>query len=129
MTNKELIKDCFINLLESPLYRPEVIATYFSTDYIQCVDGNKLDYTIFSDHIKKLKEVTDKLSITFNYMAEEGNLVFTNHSVLVHRNDGSISKVKVIATFVIENEKIVFCDELTLHEEGSHDDANLGSIV
>ncbi|EPH06642.1 hypothetical protein HMPREF9713_03502 [Myroides odoratimimus CCUG 12700] len=129
MTNKELIKDCFVNLLESPQYRPEVIATYFSTDYIQCVDGKKLDYTIFSNHIKKLKEVTERLSITFNYMAEEGNLVFTNHSVSVYRNDGSVSKVKVIATFVIENEKIVFCDELTLHEEGNHDDSNLGSMV
>ncbi|WP_025124495.1 hypothetical protein [Myroides odoratimimus] len=129
MTNKELIKDCFVNLLESPQYRPEVIATYFSIDYIQCVDGKRLDYTIFSNHIKKLKEVTERLSITFNYMAEEGNLVFTNHSVSVYRNDGSVSKVKVIATFVIENEKIVFCDELTLHEEGNHDDSNLGSMV
>lgn len=129
MNNKDLIKNCFLALVEQQQYDRSVIETYFSTEYIQCVDGEIFDYSKFMTHIEKLKELTTSLSITFNHIAEEGDTVFTNHTVTVVRNDSSMSKVKVIATFIIKDNKIVYCDELTRHLEGNDANISFGSVV
>lgn len=129
MNNKELVQECFYALLAQPNYDSAVIEKYFSAEYIQCVDGVIFDYYTFMAHIQKLKGLTRSLKLTFNYVAGDGDLVFTNHTVSIVKNDGSESKVKVIATFVIKNNKIVYCDELTRHLEGNEADANLGSVV
>ncbi|KUF47207.1 hypothetical protein HX052_11060 [Myroides marinus] len=129
MTNKDLVKNCFLALFEQSNYDSAVIEKYFSAEYIQCVDGVIFDYFKFMTHIKKLKELTRSLTLKFNYIIGEGDIVFTNHTVTVVKNDGSVSKVKVIATFIIKDNKIVYCDELTRHLEGNEDDANFGSVV
>lgn len=129
MNNKDLVKNGLQLVLENPSYDVSVIETYFSKNYVQCVDGKRFDYTMLTRHIKKVKELTTKLSIEFNYIAEEGNLVFTNHTVTVIMEDGTQDKVKVIATFIIENRQIVFCDELTLHMDNHQENKDLGSVV
>lgn len=129
MNNKDLVKNGLQLVLENPSYDVSVIDTYFSKNYVQCVDGKRFDYTMFTKHIKKVKELTTKLSIEFNYIAEEGNLVFTNHTVTVIMKDGTQDQVKVIATFIIEDRQIVFCDELTLHLDNHQKNKDLGSVV
>lgn len=129
MTNKELVRDCFVTLLEQAIYDETIVEKYFSRDYVQCVDGVVFDYHKFKIHIQKLKELTTSLRITFNHVAEDGETVFTNHTVTVVRKDGRISTVKVIATFIIKENKIVYCDELTRHLEGAERDTNFGSVV
>ncbi|WP_121966030.1 hypothetical protein [Myroides sp. N17-2] len=129
MNNKDLVKNGLQLVLENPSYDIPLIETYFSKNYVQCVDGKRFDYTMFTKHIKKVKELTTKLSIEFNYIAEEGNLVFTNHTVTVIMKDGTQDQVKVIATFIIEDRQIVFCDELTLHLDNHQKTKDLGSVV
>lgn len=129
MSNKDLVKSCFKALFEDPIYVPSVIDTYFSKDYIQCVDGKRFDYVMFNIHIQKVKELTKCISITFNHIVEEGSTVFTNHTVAVTMADGTISQVKVIATFIIRDNQIVFCDELTMHLDDHQKNKDLGSVV
>lgn len=129
MDKKEIIQNCFKMLFENPIYDQTIIEKYFSENYIQYVDGEVFDYKGFVKHIQKLKELTKGITIVFNHIVSEHNTVFTNHTVTIIRENDLISKVKVIATFLLEDDKIVFCDELTYHEEGDMTISNYGSVV
>ncbi|MCC9041477.1 hypothetical protein LNQ81_01945 [Myroides sp. M-43] len=129
MTNKDLVKSCFKALLENAIYDPSVIELYFSKKYMQCVDGVIFNFDQFTMHIQKLKELTHQLTLEFNHIIEEGDIVFTNHTVSIEKKDGSRSQIKVLATFIIKCNQIVYCDELTYQQNGKTDTSNLGSVV
>lgn len=126
-SGKELIKNLFKNVLQNQSVDIEIIKKYISEKYIQYVDGKELRFEQFVEHIKKQKEVIESIKVDFISMVEENNIVFTNHIVSINKKDNSFVKVKVIAEFIIENEKLVKCDELTLLLNGSSEDKDLGS--
>ena len=126
-SGKELIKNLFKNVLQNQSVDIEIIKKYISEKYIQYVDGKELRFEQFVEHIKKQKEVIESIKVDFISMVEENNIVFTNHIVSINKKDNSFVKVKVIAEFIIENEKLVKCDELTFLLNGSSEDKDLGS--
>ncbi|MDN5088504.1 hypothetical protein [Aliarcobacter butzleri] len=126
-SGKELIKNLFKNVLQNQSVDIEIIKKYISEKYIQYVDGKELRFEQFVEHIKKQKEVIESIKVDFISMVEENNIVFTNHIVSIKKKDNSFVKVKVIAEFIIENEKLVKCDELTYLLNGSSEDKDLGS--
>ncbi|MGB9801958.1 MAG: hypothetical protein ACPLSX_03245, partial [Arcobacter sp.] len=91
------------------------------------VDGNILDYNGFIKHMKKQKEVIESINVEFLAIAEDGENVFTNHIVTAVKKDGDKLKVKVIAQFIIKNNLIVKCDELTHMLSGKEADRDMGS--
>ncbi|WP_404317138.1 hypothetical protein [Malaciobacter canalis] len=127
MKKKELIKKIFSEVLGASSVDTKIIEKYISFDYIQNVDGNTLDYDGFINHMKKQKEVIKSLDVDFLAIAQDGENVFTNHIVTAVKKDESIVKVKVIAQFVIKNNLLVKCDELTQMLSGKDEDKDIGS--
>jgi len=125
--NKELVMTAFRDIFESEQFDIEVVARYFSSDYIQHVDGATIDYEQFIKHLKEQRIAVASFHVSFLSIASEDNIVFTNHLVTAIKKDGGKIKVKVMAQFTVKDGKIVACDELTHMLSGADEDRNLGS--
>lgn len=126
---EKLVKEMLHNVIESKTYDDELILAYFSTDYIQVVDGNTLDFTGFKKHIQKLKELIATVEVEVLNFASRDQTVFTKHQVQSVLRDGSRHKHFVMAEFTFQDGKIIRCEELTFLLEGSASGKNLGSTV
>lgn len=124
---KKFIKEVFINLIENRDANEETYAKYFSTEYIQYVDGKILDYDHFVTHMKALSSIIKSAKVTFKHIIAESDKVATIHRVNAIKHDGSHVEVQVNAFFQIKNNKIIFCDELTYLIQGEKSDRDLGS--
>jgi predicted SnoaL-like aldol condensation-catalyzing enzyme len=127
MENKEIVRNLFKNVFESPEFNEEILRNYVDTAYIQQVDGKTLNYPEFVLHIKLLKEKVNSLNVEFLTLVEEGDIVFSNHIVSLTLNDGKKGKSHGIAEFRIRDGKLYSCDELTFLVEGREKDKDLGS--
>jgi len=125
--NKELIKQAFRHIIEAETVDEKQIARFFSPDYIQHVDGHTIGYDEIVRHLYEQRRTIAAMEVNFLALAGEGNLVFTNHVVSARRKDGGRIKVKVIAQFTFQGDKIVSCDELTHMISGRAEDKDLGS--
>lgn len=125
--HKALIKALFQAVIAHPLHDESIIQTYFSTDYIQHVDGKVLDYATFVVHMQTLKAATKRMTVTFKALAAEGDTVFTNHEVEAEKADGTIIRSQIIAEFRIRAGRVYYCDELTHLISGTAEDRDLGS--
>ncbi|EKT66551.1 TPA: nuclear transport factor 2 family protein [Providencia alcalifaciens] len=105
----------------------EVIKQYFSSDYVQVVDGKQIDFTLFYAHMRALQEATENISIEIKSIAEGKNCVHTQHIARAVKKDGSTSEFEVFACFQLMNGKIIRCEELTRMLAGSKHDNDLGS--
>ena len=124
---RDFIEKTFQDVIENMEADEEIISKYFSSDYIQYVDGHVLDYSDFVKHMKKQKTLINSAKVTIDRCIVEKNKICTVHRVDINKkNDENIS-VKVIAYFEIENEKIILCDELTKLLQGSKEDHDIGS--
>lgn len=126
---EKVVEEMLHNVIESKTYDEAVIQVYFSTDYIQVVDGHTLDYTGFKQHIQKLKELIDTVEVKVLNFAKRGCTVFTKHQVQSVLRDGSRHKHFVMAEFTFQDGKISRCEELTFLLEGSASGKDLGSTV
>lgn len=124
---KELIRNAFKAVVENQTYDPTIIEKYFSRDYHQYVDGEELDFDGFCQHMKAQKLAIKYLLIDFQTIIEEGNIVFTNHSVEIQTNEGRHALIHVIAEFRIQDGKITYCNELTRLVSGDERERDLGS--
>lgn len=106
-----------------------MINKYFSENYIQIVDNVELDFDTFKKHIKKLKDKIQQVDIAFLNVVENDHSIFTKHQVTSILNTGEVVKHKVFAEFLIKDDKVFKCEELTLQIEGSPNESNLGSAV
>ena len=125
--NKLLIKQMFRDMFESDSFDERVIDRYFSPKYVQHVDGTTLNFSGFVDHLRELKGTVAKLDVTFEQMVAEGNSVMEIHRVEGAKRDGSMIAVRLMSFWIIENGKIVLCDELSHLEQGAPQDRDLGS--
>ena len=60
---KQFIKDAFANVFENMNATKEEYSKYFSKNYVQYVDGKKLNYTDFVEHVQALKSEMKSIKI------------------------------------------------------------------
>ncbi|MBB6111955.1 hypothetical protein SAMN05421821_11561 [Mucilaginibacter lappiensis] len=125
--HKKLIKEIFQNIFEIPGYDEAIVKRYFSTDYVQQVDGKTLHFSEFTKHIKAVKEAIASISIIFDTIAQDNDIIFTNHRVMAITKEGRSGEVQVIAEFHIQDGQINYCNELTRQISGDPRDGDLGS--
>ncbi|MEQ5125670.1 nuclear transport factor 2 family protein [Providencia alcalifaciens] len=104
-----------------------VIKQFFSSDYVQVVDGKLIDFTEFCTHMQVLKEATESITIDIKSIAEGENCVHTQHIARAIKKEGTVSEFEVFACFHLMNGKIIRCEELTRMLSGSKHDNDLGS--
>ena len=127
--NVQIIKGSFREIVENPIFDRRLVDKYFSADYEQHVDGKDLTFANFLKHMEAQKKVTKSVTITFKTIAQQDDVVFTNHYATARKQDGSEAKVHVIAKFKLKDGKICYCDELTHMLSGDETDRDLGSRV
>lgn len=126
-SNKLLIQQMFRDVLEMDSSDERVIDRYFSPAYVQRVDGKTLDFAAFRDHIRELKKILTNLRFTIEHMVAEGGKVMEIHRVEGERRAGGTFAVRLFSLWVIEDGKIVLCDEVSRVEQGAPEDRDLGS--
>lgn len=126
-SNKNLIRQMFRDVLEMDSWDEALIDRYFSPKYVQHVDGKTLDFAAFRDHIRELKKILTNLRFTIEHMVAEGDKVMEIHRVEGERRTGGTFAVRLFSLWVIENGKIVLCDEISRLEQGKAEDRDLGS--
>ncbi|WP_267740298.1 hypothetical protein [Myroides injenensis] len=126
---EKTIREMFQNIIENNVYNEQMIYKYFSPDYEQIVDDKYLKIEEFIMHIKKLKEVVETAEVSIINFATKDNSIFTKHIVKTVLKDGSKHTHKVFAEFIINDNKIIRCEELTLLIAGSEAAKRLGSMT
>ena len=125
--NKSLVERAFQDVFASDAFDEAAIARYFSPRYVQKTDGRALDYPGFVAHVRELKRTVKNVKITFERMVAEGANVVSIHRAEAEKVAGGRISVRVFALFVIDEGKIVLCDELTHLEQGGAEDRDLAS--
>jgi predicted SnoaL-like aldol condensation-catalyzing enzyme len=125
--NKSLVERAFREVFASDAFDEGAIARYFSPRYVQKTDGRTLDFPGFIAHVRELKRTLKNVKITFERAIAEGANVVSIHRAEAEKIAGGKISVRVFALFVIDQGKIVLCDELTRLEQGAPEDRDLGS--
>ena len=125
--NKSLIERAFQEVFAPDAFDEGVIARYFSPRYVQTTDGRTLDFPGFVAHVRELKRTVKNVKITFERLIAEGANVVSIHRAEVEKIAGGKISIRVFALFVIDEGKIVLCDELTHLEQGAAEDRDLAS--
>jgi predicted SnoaL-like aldol condensation-catalyzing enzyme len=126
-TNKSLVERAFRDMFASDAFDEGAIARYFSPRYVQKTDGRELDFAGFVAHVRELKRTLKNVKITFERAIAEASTVVSIHRAEAEKVAGGRVAVRVFALFVIEDGKIVLCDELTRLEQGAAEDRDLAS--
>lgn len=129
MSNKNVIRDLFINLFENKSFDMTNLNDFICPDYVQYVDGKILNYNHFVEHITTLRAMIENCRVEFKTLVCDGDIVFSNHTVDIELIDGRKAKIQVIAEFRLRNGKLYYCDELTHLIEGASENKDLGSII
>ncbi len=125
--NKSLVQRVFQEVFASDAFDESVIARYFSPLYVQKTDGRTLDFPGFVAHVRELKRTVKNVKITFEHLIAEGANVVSIHRAEAEKIAGGRISIRVFALFVIEERKIVLCDEITHLEQGVAEDRDLAS--
>ena len=126
-SNKALIRRMFQDVFEKDSFDRNILERYFSPKFIQHADGKTLDFEGLINHVHELKRTVTHLSFSFEHMLAEGNKVMDIHRVDGEKRAGGAVSVRLFSLWVIEDGKIVLCDELSRIEEGAAEDRDLGS--
>lgn len=126
--SKNFIERVFKEVIEDLNANEKTISQYFSPDYIQQVDGHRLNYEDFVQHMIVQKSLMNSIMVSIERCIIEGNAICTVHRVDAIKKNGEKIAVKVIAYFEVENKKIRLCDELTHLLEGDKKNQNIGSV-
>lgn len=127
MNNKQFMHQALTEVLGTEIGSLDVVKKYFSEDYVQVVNGKKIDFNEFVTHLEVLKDATKSISITIKSIAEGDGCVHTQHIAQAVKKNGSKSEFEVFANFQLENGKILRCEELTRMISGDVSDDDLGS--
>jgi len=126
---ENIVKGMLKDIIENPVYDEKLIHRYFAEEYQQTVDHTHLNLDQFKQHIQKLKSLIDEVKVEVLNYAVKDDTVFTKHLVSYLLKDGSKHTHKVFAEFIIHEEKVVSCEELTFLVEGSDTGKDLGSAM
>jgi ketosteroid isomerase-like protein len=125
--NKALIERAFRDVFASDAFDEGAITRYFSPLYVQKTDGRTVDFPGFVAHVRELKHTLKNVKITFERLVAEGASVVSVHRAEAEKVAGGRIAVRVFALFMIEEGKIISCDELTHLEQGAAGDRDLAS--
>jgi hypothetical protein len=125
--NKFLVERAFQDVFASDAFDEGAIARYFSPWYLQKTDGRMLDFPGFVAHVREPKRTLKNVKITFERAVAEGANVVTIHRAEAEKIAGGRISIRVFALFVIDEGKIVLCDELTHLEQGTAEDGDVAS--
>ena len=81
MTTEEarrFLQSVFDRLFD-PAASAEDVGAFFSPDYVQDVDGRRLDRGEFLNHVRVLKSTLDSASVTFKEIAADGATIADIH--------------------------------------------------
>lgn len=126
--NRNFIEKVFKEVIEDLNADEKIISHYFSPHYIQHVDGQTFNYHDFVQHMRAQKSLLESIKVCIEHCVIEGNSICTVHRVDAIKKNGKKIAIKVIAYFVVENKKIMLCDELTRLLEGDATSQNIGSV-
>lgn len=101
---------------------------YVSRKFINTIDDKHFNFEQWVQHIKNIKAVVQSMRATFACIVSDGNNVFASYHVKSIKKDGGEINVKDLAHFVIEDGKIIYCDELTKLMQGGEEDAGFASM-
>lgn len=130
MNSEELkahLRTILSHVLEDNHSTETTYSKYFSTDYIQHVDGKTFNYTQFVAHMAVLKATMLTMRVDFKHLIVEDNQIVSIHHVHGVKVTGEEIEAKVIAFFNLDGGKIILCDELTYLIKGTEKDKDLGS--
>jgi ketosteroid isomerase-like protein len=126
--NKSLIRRMFEEVFGKDSFDRQVLERYFSPRFRQHADGKTLDFEGLVDHVAELKRTVTGLRFTFEQMLAEGDRVMDIHRVEGRKRDGGEGfAARLFSLWVVENGKIVLCDELSHLEQGAPEDRDLSS--
>ena len=123
---RTLIENAVTSLLD-PQQDAAALSRYFAPDYVQDVDGKRLDYGGFIDHARVLKTHLRGGTATIESLIVDGDTIADIHIIDAEKIDGSRIRMKVIAFFIVRDGKIVRVDELTHLLDGDEKDRDMGS--
>jgi len=125
--NKSLVERAFQDVFASDAFDEGAIARYFSPRDVQKTDGRTLGFPGFVAHIRELKRTLKNVKITFERAVAEGANVVSIHRAEAEKVAGDRISIRVFALFVIDDGKIVLCDEFTRLEQGAAEDRDVAS--
>lgn len=106
---------------------PAEFAAFTSPDYIQYVNGEALDAKAAAAHMLALHATVTSLSITIDRFVSDGRSAATVHFADAAKKSGERIRLKVVAFYVFENDRIKLVDEVTHLVQGGAEDSDLGS--
>jgi ketosteroid isomerase-like protein len=123
---RALIENALTSLLD-PRQDAESLSRYFAPDYVQDVDGKRLDFSGFIDHARTLKKSLRSGRVTIENIIVDGMTIADVHVVDAEKTNGDTIRAKVIAFYTVRDGKIVRVDELTHLLQGADEDRDMGS--
>lgn len=127
LSTEKIVTEALQLMMDTKRFHPDLIQQYFAEDYLQQVNGETLHYQAFVSHMKTLHTVVKKMRLEIITIASKDDKVLTHHHVYAEKNDGSQSHFEVFAAFLLNDDKIVQCNELTHMVQGAQADRDLGS--
>ena len=100
---------------------------WFTPDYCQEVNGERLDYPAFRQHIAALRRHLAGANIEFVATLALGERVHSTHLVRATRHDGDTLVCKVSGLTTFRGDRLCHTDEVTCLLAGSKEDADIGS--
>ena len=97
MTTEEarrFLQSVFDRLFD-PAASAEDVGAFFSPDYVQDVDGRRLDRGEFLNHVRVLKSTLDSATVTFKEIAADGATIADIHVVEARKKNGDRVRVKL----------------------------------
>ena len=123
---RALIENALASLLD-PRQDAESLSRFFAADYVQDVDGKRLDFRGFIDHARTLKTSLRSARATIENFVVDGMTIADIHVVEGEKTNGDTIRAKVIAFYAVRDGKIVRVEELTHLLQGSDEDRDMGS--
>lgn len=127
MSNEELVKAYLAEIIEVNDFNENKIRSFLDNDFIQYVNGQKLDLEQCIKHVKVVKSQVTDGKLTFEKLFSDANKVCTVHVAEGKKIDGSVVKFKVIGCLEIKDSKIIIFDELTHLLVGNATDSDMTS--
>lgn len=104
----------------------EKMTNRFANTYTQKSDGYTLSYDRFLSHLQALQSMTSRLLVTVLGAAAYEETVLTHHHVKVwKKSESAPSEVEVYAHFVVGEDGIQSCEEVSRVICGSAEDVEL----
>jgi len=124
---KQFVIDAVIYALENR--DPNLdYSKYVSENFVNTIDDKRFNFQEWTQHLENIKAIVTSIKPTFDCIISDGKNVFASYHVKSVKPNGEEIVVKDLGHFVIEDGKIVYCDELTKLIQGGQNDHGFASM-